>query len=512
MLMKTRFNVFLILSFVCFFPLHAQKKSPDLKAFDQYITKALKDWNVPGLAVAIVKDDSVVFAKGYGTKTIGKNDPVNTHTLFAIASLSKAFTVASLGMLVEDGKLKWDDKVTDYVPYFQMYDPYVTREMTVRDLLSHRSGLVTFGGDLIWYGTNYSRKEAIERIRYLKPKHSFRSAYGYQNIMFMTAGEVLLNISGKSWDEFVKERIFTPLGMNETNTSVTTSFANVATPHTEHKGQLVTIPYRNVDNCGSAAAINSNVTDLSKWIKMWLSRDSSKTLLRWSTKHEIWTPHTIIPISEGGMKNIPSRHFSAAALGWFTFDYQGKKIVDHSGGMDGMISKICLVPEENVGFVILTNSISSLSSALQYKILDLYLGGKDRDWCGERLKLIKDHEANQSVADKKKENERVKDTNPSLPLEQYTGLYGCPMYGNVKVELENGNLVARFLPTASFVGDIRHWNYDTFEIELRDPNLPKGMVTFVLDAKGIVSEMKVDIPNPDFDFTELELKRLPDKK
>ena len=506
-----RIYMFTILSLFCFVNLSAQKKSPDLKALDQYIAKALKDWNVPGLAIAIVKDDSVVFAKGYGVKTIGTNDPVDTHTLFAIASLSKAFTVASLGMLVEEGKLHWDDKVTDYVPYFQLYDPYATREMTVRDLLCHRSGLVTFGGDLIWYGTNYSRKEVIERIRYLKPEYSFRSAYGYQNIMLMTAGEVLLNISGKTWDDFVKERIFTPLGMNETNTSVTVPSSNVATPHTEHYGQLITVPYRKVDNCGSAAAINSNVHDLSKWIKMWLSHDPSRTLISWSTKHEIWTPHTIIPVSEAAMRNIPTRHFSAAALGWFTFDYQGRKILDHGGGMDGMISKICLIPEENAGFVILTNSISSLSSALQYKILDLYLGGKDRDWCGERLKMINDYKLKEKSAEQNKEAERVKNTKPSLPLQDYTGLYGGPMYGNVKVELENGNLVARFLPTASFVGDLRHWHYDTFEIELRDPNLPKGMVNFILDASGKVSEMKVDIPNPDFDFTELELKRLPDK-
>ncbi|KAB2877642.1 serine hydrolase [bacterium] len=510
--MKNLFNVFLILSLVCFSPLQSQKKSPDLKSLDRYIEKALKDWDVPGLAIAIVKDDSVVFAKGYGVKTIGRNEPVDTHTLFAIASLSKAFTSASLGMLVEEGKLKWNDKVTNFVPYFQLYDPYATREMTVRDLLCHRSGLVTFGGDLIWYGTNYSRKEVIERIRFLKPKYSFRSAYGYQNIMFITAGEVLLNITGKTWDEFVKERIFNPLGMNETNTSVTSSFTNIATPHTEYNGKLITIPYRNVDNCGSAAAINSNVSDLSKWMKMWLSSDSGKSLISSPTKHEIWTPHTIIPVSEASMKNIPSRHFSSAALGWFAFDYQGKKILDHGGGMDGMISKICLVPEDNIGFVILTNSISGLSSALQYKILDLYLGGKDRDWCGERLKIVKEYKTKQLAADMKKQDERAKNTKPSLPLEQYTGLYGGPMYGNVKVDLENGNLLARFLPTASFVGDMRHWHYNTFEIELRDPNLPKGMVNFILDADGKVTEMKVDIPNPDFDFTELELKRLPGSK
>lgn len=493
--------------------LNAQGKKVDLKALDAYFEKARQDWGVPGLAVAIVKDDSVVFSKGFGTRTIGKQEPVNEHTLFAIASLTKAFTVACLGMLVDEGKLHWDDPVTDYVPYFQLYDPWVTREMKVRDLLCHRSGSKTFGGDLIWYGTTYSRKEVVERVRYLKPTYSFRSAYGYQNIMFVAAGEIFPAITGKTWDDMVKERIFDPLGMKSTNTSVRLleGHPNVATPHTEYKGKLITIPYRNVDNIGGDAAINSCVHDMALWIKAWLKPDSLFTLVKPSTRHDIWSPHQFLPITPAAMKRYPSTHFRATALGWFTWDYKGRKILDHGGGMDGMISKICLVPEERLGMIILTNSISSLSTTLMYRILDAYLGGELRDWSRENLELKRRSEEKEKAERKKLEDARVKNTRPSLPLDKYVGLYGGPMYGNVKVEKDGERLVVRFLPTASFVGDLTHWHYDTWEIELRDPTLPTGFVNFHLNAAGDVEEMVIDIPNPDFDFTELELKRLPDQ-
>ncbi|NUM81962.1 serine hydrolase [bacterium] len=503
------FMVFLI-GLLLSLPAMAQKKA-DLKALDAYLAKAIKDWNVPGMAVAIVKDDSVIFSKGYGTRTIGKNEPVDSHTLFAIASLSKAFTTACLGQLVEQGKLHWDDKVTDHLPYFQMYDPYVTREMTVRDLLCHRSGSATFGGDLIWYGTNYSRDEVVRRVRYLKPTYSFRSHYGYQNIMFITAGELFPVLTGKTWDEYVRENIFKPLGMHETNTSVRAleGNPNVATPHTTWNGQAITVPYRNVDNAGADAAINSNVHDLAKWIRVWLSPDTSTWAVSASTRYELWTPHTLLPITVDASKRFPSTHFRAAALGWFTFDYEGRKIIDHGGGMDGMISKICLVPEENLGFIILTNSISSLSSAIEYSILDAFITGSEKDWSREYLNLIRASEAKEKADEQKLEHDRVKNTQSSLPLASYAGVYGGPMYGHVKITAEGNGLNIQFLPTASFKGRLTHWHYDTFRIELEDRSLPKGLVNFILDKNGNVSEMKIDIPNPDFDFTELELKKLP---
>jgi len=509
-----RLPEFLFSFFFSFF-LSAQTKPVDLSKLDSYIDQSRKEWGLPGLSIAIVRNDSVILSKGYGIKSIDKseNDPsnkVDDHTLFAIASLSKAFTAASLGILVDDKKLSWDDKVTDYLPYFQMYDPYVTREMTVRDLLSHRSGLATFSGDLVWWGTTHSRKEVIESVRYLKPPYSFRSKYGYQNLMFLTAGEIIPAITGKTWDEFVRDSIFVPLGMTETNTSVSQlkPGMNVATPHLKWNDKLITIPYRNVDNVGSAAAINSNVTDLSKWMRMWL-RKGDNAVVSDAIRYEVWSPQTSIPISKRGLETLPSRHFQSYGMGWFMFDYHGRKILNHSGGMDGMISYLVLVPEEKFGFVILSNSYDTPSGALVYKILDLYLAGIDRDWCGESLVQVKKAEEREKEAAKKMENERNKNSKPSLDLADYTGTYHSDLYGDVAVIWKNKNLAVNFIPSPTFNDAVlTHWQYDTFQIELADKALPKGWVTFVLDRNGNVEEMKIDIPNPDFDFSELELKKV----
>ena len=486
----------------------------DFPNLDAYIAKSMKNWNIPGLAIAIVKDDSVVFAKGFGVRTMGTHDSVDTHTLFAIASLSKAFTTASLGLLVDQKKLNWDDRVTDYVPYFQLYDPYATREMRVRDLLCHRSGLHTFGGDLIWYGTTYDRKEIIHRIRHLKPRYSFRATYGYQNIMLLTAGEIIPAITGRQWDDCIRDSIFVPLGMTETNTSVRAfeGQSDVATPHTTYHGALITIPYRNVDNVASAAAINSSVNDLAKWMRFWLRPPDTNGVgvlhLSSATRYELWTPQTIIPISQRATKINPSRHFSTAALGWFAFDYLGRKIMNHGGGMDGMISNITLAPEERLGVVILTNSINSLPPAIAYRVLDQYLGAPERDWSTENLERMKAADSSMKAAQKKEAGERAKSSKPSLTPGEYAGTYRSEMYGDVRVAEEDGKLVVFFVPTPSFVGDLTHWQYNTFTIDLRDHTLPTGKVTFEVDASGKCSDMKINIPNPDFDFTELELKRV----
>src|ERR1044071_1648315 len=244
-LSAARFAALFLLLFVAAPALPAQTLEERLKEIDEYAARAGQEWKVPGFSLAVVKDDKVVFVKGYGVRELGKTEPVDKDTLFAVASNTKAFTSAALATLVDEGKLRWDDPVTKYLPYFQLYDPYVTREMTVRDLLSHRSGLATFGGDLLWYETNYDRREILRRIRYLKPTSSFRSRYGYQNIMFLAAGQVVAAVSGKSWDEFIRERFFVPLGMASTNTSITAfkSAGNIASPHNEMDGKIRVVRY-----------------------------------------------------------------------------------------------------------------------------------------------------------------------------------------------------------------------------------------------------------------------------
>ncbi len=512
-----RLGLLFLLLFIASHSLLAQTANFDarLKEVDEYASKAMRDWKVPGFAVAIVKDDRVIFAKGYGVRKLGETVPVDERTLFAIASNTKAFTAAAVAILVDEGKLKWDDPVTKYLPGFQLYDPYVTRELTVRDLLSHRSGLATFGGDLLWYDTTYRSDEILRRIRFLKPTSSFRSRYGYQNIMFLAAGQIVANVTGKSWADFIRERFLIPLGMTSTTTSITAfkSTDNVAAPHNELDGKIRVVRYSNVDGAGPAAALNSSVADMAQWIRLQLGRGkyNGKQFFSPATAREMWSPQTIVPISEQAEKFNPTKHFNTYGLGWFLSDYHGRKVASHGGGLDGMISQVAMMPEENLGLVVLTNSETPLSTILVNKVFDLFLGVPARDWSAELLERTRQAKEAEQAAEKKLEDERAKGTKPSLALSGYAGSYGGEMYGEARVTEENGRLVLRLAPAPNFVGDLEHWQYDTFRVKWRESvsyPFPRGFVTFTLNARGKVDEMKIDVPNPDFDFKELEFKRI----
>lgn len=484
----------------------ARAQEAPLAGFDDYINKAIKDWGVPGLAIAIVKNDKVILAKGYGVRKLGDPTPVNEKSLFAIGSCSKAFTAAALGILVDEGKLKWDDPATKHLKGFQLYDPYVTREITVRDLLSHRSGLGR-RGDLLWYGSGYDRNEVIRRIRYLEPETSFRSSFGYQNIMFLAAGQIIPAITGKSWDEFIASRIFVPLGMKASNTTITAfkSDMNVATPHADINGKVQAVAWRNIDNIAPAGSINSNVEEMAEWLRLLLSDGKYKNeqVLSPGTVKEIFTAQTVIRTGGGPMARLnPNTHLAAYGLGWGLADYRGRKIAQHTGGIDGMSSLVAMMPEENLGFVILTNMNStSLPPALMYRIFDAFLQAPQKDWSEELLKIFKLQMTQVALAEKAKDAERAKGTSPSLALGKYAGTYDNEMYGDAKVTEENGKLVLRYGP--AFTGELEHWHYDTFRVTWRDPMLGKGFVTFTLDAKGKTSEIKVE------DLADF--KRVPEK-
>jgi CubicO group peptidase (beta-lactamase class C family) len=493
-----------------------KKKATTEQQLDELFAKALADYNVPGLAIAIVKDGEVVLSKGYGVKDVNHEDKVDDKTLFAIASNSKAFTSAALAILVDEGKIKWSDKVRTYLPYFELYNPYVSAEMTVKDLLTHRSGLETFSGDLIWYGTTHSREEVIRRAKYLQPAYGFREAYGYSNIMYLAAGEVVQAVTGQSWDEFIKTRFFQPLGMTTSNTSITAfqPNGNIASPHNELKGKNMEIDYVNWDNINAAGSINSCVAELSQWIKLQLNKGTLDGKSYWTENrtYEMWENVTTKPVSKWQRQNMPSRHFNGYGLGWELMEYAGKKVISHGGGYDGMISKTVLVPEINLGFVILTNNISSLSSSLSFDILDTYLGVRtEPNWTSQFLKMKKEGEAQELQAANADEEARVKNTKPSLTLEKYTGTYHSKMYGDVVVSIQGNQLKIDFKPTALFKGDLVHWHYDTFQLNwTTQMMLPNGKVTFIIDANGNVSELKVVVDNPDFDFTELILHKQKD--
>lgn len=515
--MNNKFLKLNLLFLLLVFPVFAFAQSVDerLKEIDAYAEKTQKDWNVPGMAIAIVKDDKVIFAKGYGVRELGKSEKVDENTLFAIASNSKAFTTASLAMLIDEGKIKsWDDKVSQYLPEFQMPDAYVTRELTIRDLVSHRSGLGTFSGDLLWYETTYNTDEILRRVRFLKPTTSFRSAYGYQNLMFIAAGRIVEKVSGKTWAQFVTERILQPLRMNNTKTSVTLfkTGDNVAMPHNESGGRLRALPHGNVDGAAPAAGLNTSVADLSNWLRLQLGRGKfeGKQLFSERQSWNMWQPNISIPISEASAKFNPTRHFYDYGMGWFLQDYQGRKVVSHGGGLDGMISETAMMPEENLGLIVLTNSETPVNNIMQNEIFDVMLGVPKRDWSAEYLARTNQGKQAAEEEDKKIAAARVMNTKPSLTLANYAGNYAAQLYGAASVAEENGHLVLRFAQSPNFVADLEHWNYDTFQIHWRPSvsyNFPRGFVTFTIDKNGKTDEMKIDQPNNDFWFYELEFHR-----
>lgn len=507
---NTTFLIIILLSI----SVHLKAQNLDLKKIDNYIKSAQKQWNIPGLAIAIVQNDKVIFSKGYGVREYGKKAKVTDKSLFAIASNTKAFTAAALSILVDEGKISWDDPVRKYLPYFQLYNPYVSENITVRDLLCHRAGFATFAGDLVWYGTTYSRKEIIERARYIKPTYGFRAHYGYSNIMFLTAGEIIPAVTGKSWDDFIKEKFFQPLHMNTCNTSIRdfNENSNIAQPHhVEPEKEPIPIKYVNWDNIAPAGSINACVSELANWIRMQLNNGEfeGKQILSENQIRIMRSPQIMKSVSKWSEKTWPSKHFSAYGLAWDLFDYHGRKIINHGGGADGMISKTVLVPEENLGFVILTNSINYLPTALMYYILDDYFNAEEKDWSAVYYGFYTDGIKREKERLAKEEAERNKNSQTCLALKEYTGTYRSDLYGDVQVKLENNKLVLYFVPTPMFVGDLEHWQYNTFSIKLRNIySLPRGTVNFVLNSQGNVHELQIDIPNPDFDFTELKLFKI----
>ena len=513
--MKNRFlRSTLFLLFLVVFPVFvfAQSLDDKLREIDAYAEKTRVDWNVPGIAIAIVKDDKVVFAKGYGVRELGKPEKVDENTLFAIASNSKAFTTASLAILIDEKKLSWDDKVVKYLPEFQLYNPYVTSELTIRDLVSHRSGLDTFSGDLLWYETTYSADEILRRVRYLKPKSSFRSQFGYQNLMFIAAGKVIERVSGKTWSQFVSERILTPLGMSRTTTSVKNLKDNYSMAHNESGGKLRVLHSGNVDGASAAAGLNSSVADVAKWLRLQLGRGKFEGTQIFSEAQswQMHQPAVLLPISKSASEFNPTRHFNAYGLGWSLWDYHGRKVVSHGGGLDGMISQTAMMPEENLGLVVLTNSETSVNTIMQNKIFDTMLGVPKRDWSAEIAERAKRGKIAETEEAKKIEASRVTNTKTSLALKDYAGNYVDQLYGDATVAEENGKLVLRFVQSPNFVADFEHWHYDTFQIRWRPSvayNFPRGFVTFTIDKTGKTDEMKIDQPNNDFWFYELEFHR-----
>jgi len=494
--------LFVSLSFAFSINLNAQKETdyPDLET---YVEKARQSFEVPGIAVGIFKNGKIVLNEGFGFTNTESKRKVDTETIFGIASCSKAFTAVCVAILVDEGKLKWSDKVVDYLPDFQMYDPYITKELRIDDLLCHRSGLITFDGDLLWYGSDYDRKEITRRIRFRKNEHSFRESYGYQNVMFIVAGEVIEKVSGKTWEEFVKERIFEPLKMQSTSTTNSdfTEEMNIAYPHIDGKP----LEFINYNNCGPAASINTTSSDLLKWVELMLNKGVYKNDSVFSLKqYQVLTqPHTLLNGGTGEKINQP--HFLTYGLGWFMYDFYGRKVIQHGGGLPGFHSKVVFVPEDNFGYIIIANQLSGLVEAVHKKILETFLADTETDWISQYLGYAEKRKARGKLKTKDKQDQRIIGTKPSLKIDQYTGAYEDEMYGKAEVSLNSDVLHLKLLPTQKlFTADLYHWQDDTFNFKFNDEFLPEGYITFKMDTLGKPEYFTIELDNPDFHFYKLK--------
>jgi len=485
----------------------------NLKKMDQYFNKMVKDWDVPSATIGIVKDGKLIFTGNYGILEVEKNKKPDENTLYAIASNSKAFTSAMIGMLVQEGKLDWNDKVKKYLPYFEVYDEWVSNHATIRDILSHRIGLGTFSGDNIWYKSDLPAKEIIKRIKYVPQAYEFRAGYGYSNLMFITAGEIIETITGKSWGENVQERILTPLGMDRTIYTINDldSKGNYATPHARKDEKNYAIPWAKWDNVAATGGLISSVSDISKWMIFNLNNGvhNNKALLSKNTRNLVWTPHNN-HIVDHTTKNDFNRSFNAYGLGWGLSYYQGKMKVGHTGGYDGMITAVTLIPHEKLGVVVLTNGPKSPIMAATYYALDKFMGVKtDKDWSKDYL-----NDANKSIKNDTRIsyriNSRILNTKPFILEKDFVGEYNSYMYGKITITEKNGKLKLEFSHSPQLSATLTHWNYDVWKINWDYPQawFSFGTIKIHTDNNLKVTGFDFDIPNDDFFFEELKPKKV----
>jgi CubicO group peptidase (beta-lactamase class C family) len=503
-----------------YFSLNAQTIAP--AEIDNLVNKTLKTFNVPGIAVAIVKDNKVIFAKGYGVSSVTTNQPVDPNTLFGIASNSKAFTVTALGILVDEKKLSWDTKIVDIIPEFRLYSPYVTEDFTIRDMLTHRSGLGLGAGDLmIWPGpTDFTRKDVIHNLRFLKQTSGFRTKYDYDNLMYIVAGEVVQRVSGMSWEDFVETRIMKPLGM----TSSAPSFdllkdrSDVIDPHVPVNGKLVVVDRHEVAMSNSAGGIYSNINDLSKWVLMHLNNgrygdNLSQTLVSEKVHNEMWSPQTIIKVYGPGEYNT---HFRSYGLGFDLRDVKGYLEVSHTGSLAGMVTQITMIPELKLGVIVLTNQqCGEAFVSITNTILDSYFGIKGID----RVKQYYDSYLNdlnyaKGVTDKVwKEIDSQSNNNSSKPdFSVYTGKYADNWFGDVTVDVAGEKLRFTSKRNPRISGELIFFKGNTFIARWDDRTLDAdafAVFNIGVDGKASAITLKAISPLTDFsfDFQDLDLRR-----
>lgn len=478
------------------------------------VERVMREFDVPGIAIAVVKDGKVLAAEGFGVRKRGEPAKVDGKTIFEIASNSKAFTAAALAMLVDQGKLAWDDPVIKHLPDFRMYDAYVTAEMTIRDLLVHRSGLGLGAGDLMWWPTTtFSTDEIIHNLRYIKPATSFRSAYAYDNLLYIVAGKIIAAKSGKTWGETMHEWILKPVGMANTTTSLeeNAKFANVSAPHSKIAGKAVPVKPMPVANAVGAVGINTSAEDIARWMQVLLdggklSGGVNGDQRLWSEKQarEMWTAQTPMTISTPRPPLMATKpNFYAYGLGFQLRDYRGKLVAMHGGALQGFYTRVLLVPEAKLGIAIFTNAESGPSlNALQYRLLDQHLGAAPTDWIGRIADVDREMKAKEAARVKGEAASRAAGSKPSLPLASYEGEYEDPWYGKASIKRNGNKLVMAFAKTPDLTGEMEHFQHDTFIVRWKERNFnADAYVTFSLDHDGSIERVRMKPVSTETDFS-----------
>ncbi len=495
---------------------------------DNLVARTMKTFNVPGISVAVIKDDQVVHSRGYGVRSLQSNLPMTAETLVGIASNSKAFTAAALAILVDEKKLRWDTRVTAVIPEFKLYNPYVTDEFTVMDLMTHRSGLGLGAGDLMFFpdGSDFTIQDVIHNLRYLKQVSSFRSKYDYDNNLYIVAGEVIKRISGLSWEEFIEQKIMRPLNMNASAASITRlkNNENMVHPHVPVNGKLQVVPFRPNEVINAAGGIFSNVVDMSKWIRMQLKRGAYPTaeqgkdqrLFSERAQHEMWSPQTVL--RTGPNTGPYNTHFSSYGIGWFLSDVRGYKQVTHTGGLLGMVTQVTLIPEINLGIVVLTNQESGAAfTSITNTIKDSYLGMPLVDRVQENHeRLIKREAENDAVvADVWKAIDEQQKLHAKAPIDLHllVGKYKDDWIGEVEIRLQKDRLWFASKRSPALAGEMQFYKGTSFVVKWTDRTLnADAFVNFSLDNEGKPQSISMKAVSPatdfSFDFHDLDLKRV----
>jgi CubicO group peptidase (beta-lactamase class C family) len=488
------------------------KPRVDSRQLDRYYTQMVKDWEIPGMVIGIVKDGELIFTGSYGVKEVGQPEKPDVNTLFGIASISKAFTSMVIAMLVEEGKLNWDDKVKDYLPYFELYNPWVSSQVTIRDILSHRVGLGTFSGDVIWYKSDFTSEEIIRMARHIPQAGGFRNGYGYSNLMYITAGELIKVVTGKSWSDNVRERIFEPLGMTR---SVTTpkdiaALGNFCTPHARENGVNFPIEWDDWEEIAATGGIITSVNDMAKWMIFNLNHGKlgNEQLISARSRNIMWTPHVAFSVDHT-QPNEFNQRFSTYGLGWGLGQYKGRMRVSHTGAIDGMLSALFLIPEENLGVIVLTNGMQSPMMAAIYTAIDRVLGLETQDWSSILLERTRSRKSDDKRIDNIK-NSRVPETSPSASPDKVAGTYKSDIHGEIYITHENNSLRMHFERSKHLDATLRHWHYDVWEIVWDEQHawFGFGTVKFNTDNNLVVSGMDFEVPNNDIFFEELKPRKI----